>query len=40
MDEKLVREFWRLIEDKDVNEFVLAAFIECIRKAVRGRVAG
>jgi hypothetical protein len=23
MDEELVREFWRLMEDKDVNEFVL-----------------
>jgi len=28
MDEELVREFWRLMEDKDVGEFVLAIFIE------------
>jgi hypothetical protein len=40
MDEKLVREFWRLMEDKDVGEFVLAAFIEWVRKTARRRVAG
>jgi len=28
MDEELVREFWRMMEDKDVGEFVLAVFIE------------
>jgi hypothetical protein len=39
MDEELVKEFWMLIRDKDVSEFVLAAFIEWVRKAVRG-VAG
>jgi hypothetical protein len=38
MDERLVREFWRLMEDKDVSEFVLAVFIEWVRKATR--VAG
>jgi hypothetical protein len=40
MDEELVKEFWRLIEDKDVNEFLLAAFIEWVRKTARRRVAG
>jgi hypothetical protein len=30
MDEELVREFWRLMEDKDVSEFVLAVFIEWV----------
>jgi hypothetical protein len=39
MDERLIREFWRLMEDKDVSEFVLAVFIEWVRKATR-RVAG
>jgi len=28
MDEELVREFWRMMEDKDVGGFVLAVFIE------------
>jgi len=28
MDEELVREFWRLMEDKDVGGFLLAVFIE------------
>jgi hypothetical protein len=35
MDEKPVREFWRLMEDEDVGEFVLAVFIEWVRKTVR-----
>jgi hypothetical protein len=39
MDEELVREFWKLMEDEDVSEFVLAVFIEWVRKAAR-RVAG
>jgi hypothetical protein len=36
MDERLVREFWRIMEDRDVNEFLLAVFIEWVRKAGRG----
>lgn len=40
MDEELVKEFLRLMRDKDVSEFVLAAFIEWVRKAARKRVAG
>jgi len=41
MDEELVREFWRLMEGRDVNEFVLAVFVEWVRKtAKRRRVAG
>jgi hypothetical protein len=41
MDEELVREFWRPMEDRDVNEFLLAVFIEWVRKtAKRRRVAG
>jgi hypothetical protein len=41
MDEELVREFWRLMEDRDVNEFLLAVFVEWVRKtAKRRRVAG
>jgi hypothetical protein len=32
MDEKLVREFWKLMEDKDVSKFLLAVFIEWVRK--------
>jgi hypothetical protein len=32
MDEELVKEFWRLMKDKDVNKFLLAAFIEWVRK--------
>jgi len=32
MDEELVREFWRLMEDKDVNEFVLQAVREYFRQ--------
>jgi hypothetical protein len=39
MDEELVKEFWRLMKDKNVSEFVLAAFIEWVRKT-RRRVAG
>ncbi len=38
MDEELVREFWRLMEDKDVKEFLLAIFIEWVRKT-RKRIA-
>jgi hypothetical protein len=34
-DEKLVKEFWKMMEDRDVNEFLLAAFIEWVRKARR-----
>jgi hypothetical protein len=40
MDEGLVREFWRLMKDKDVSKFLLAAFIEWVRKTARRRVAG
>jgi hypothetical protein len=40
MDEELVKEFWRLIEDKDVSEFVLVVFIEYVRKTIKRRVAG
>jgi len=40
MDEKLVREFWRLMEDKDVSKFLLAVFIEWVRKTTKRRVAG
>jgi hypothetical protein len=32
MDEELVRELWRLMEDKDVNEFVLQAVREYFRQ--------
>jgi hypothetical protein len=39
MDERLVREFWRLMEDRDVNEFLLAVSIKWVRKAKK-RVAG
>ena len=39
MDEELVREFWRLMEDKDVNEFVLRVFIEWVKETMR-RVVG
>ena len=39
MDEELVKEFWRLMKDKDVSEFLLAIFIEWVRKTAR-RVAG
>jgi hypothetical protein len=39
MDEKLVKEFWRLMEDKDVNECLLAVFIEWVRKT-KNRAAG
>ena len=28
MDEEFVKEFWRLMKDKDVSEFLLAIFIE------------
>jgi len=35
MDEELVREFWRLMKDKDVSEFLLAIFIEWVRKTAR-----
>jgi len=28
MGEELVREFWRMMEDKDVGEFVFAVFVE------------
>ena len=28
MDEELVKEFWRLMKDEDVSEFLLAIFIE------------
>jgi hypothetical protein len=40
MDEGLVREFWRLMEDKDVNKFLLAVFIEWVRRTTKRRVAG
>ncbi len=42
MDEELVREFWRLMEDRDVKEFLLAVFVEWVRRAAkrRRRVAG
>jgi hypothetical protein len=40
MDEELVKGFLRLMRDKDVSEFVLAVFIEWVRKATRRRVAG
>jgi len=40
MDEELVKEFWRLMKDKDVSEFLLAIFIEWVRKTARRRVAG
>jgi len=40
IDEGLVREFWRLMEDKDVSKFLLAAFIEWVRKTTKIRVAG
>jgi hypothetical protein len=40
MDEKLVREFWRLMEDKDVSKFLLAVFIEWVRKTAKRSVAG
>ena len=38
MDEKLVREFWRLMEDKDVSKFLLAVFIEWVRKTAKRSV--
>ena len=37
MDEELVREFWRLMEDKDVNEFLLTVFVEWVRKTAKRR---
>jgi len=40
MDEELVREFWRLMEDKDVSKFLLAVFIEWVRKTAKRSVAG
>jgi hypothetical protein len=41
MDEELVKEFWRLMEDKHVKEFLLAVFVEWVRRAAkRRRVAG
>jgi len=40
MDEELVKEFWRLMKDEDVSEFLLAIFIEWVRKTARRRVAG
>jgi hypothetical protein len=35
MDEKLVKEFWRMMEDRDVNEILLAAFIKWVKKKRR-----
>jgi hypothetical protein len=35
MDERLIREFWRMMEDRNVNEFLLAVFKECVKKARR-----
>jgi hypothetical protein len=35
MDEELVKEFWRMMEDKNVSEFLLAAFIEWVKKTAR-----
>jgi hypothetical protein len=32
-DERLVREFWGMMKDGDANEFLLAVFIECVKKA-------
>ena len=32
MDEELVRKLRRMMEDKDVNEFLLAALVEWVRK--------
>jgi hypothetical protein len=40
MGEELVREFWRPMEDKDVSKFLLAVFIEWVRKTTKRRVAG
>jgi len=39
MDEELVREFWRLMEDRDVNEFLLAVFVGWVRRAAKRRRA-
>jgi len=38
MDEELVREFWRLMEDRDVNEFLLTVFVEWVRRAAKRRM--
>ena len=40
MDEELVRKFWRPMEDKDVSKFLLAAFIEWVRKTTKRSVTG
>jgi len=40
MDEELVREFWRLMEDRDVNEFLLTVFVEWVRRTAKRKVAG
>jgi hypothetical protein len=40
MDEELVRGFWRLMEDRDVNEFVLAVFVEWVRRRRKERLRG
>jgi hypothetical protein len=40
VDEKLVKKFWRMMENRDVNELLLAAFIEWARKTKKGRMAG
>jgi hypothetical protein len=31
MDEEFVREFRRMMEDRDVDEFLLAVFVEWVR---------
>jgi hypothetical protein len=36
MDEELVKEFRRLMEDKTVSDFLLAVFVEWVRKRGRG----
>ena len=39
MDEELVRGFWRLMEDRDVNEFLLTVFVEWVRRTAKRRRA-
>jgi hypothetical protein len=40
MDERLVKEFWRLMEDEDVNERLLAVFFIEWVKTTKNRTAG